>query len=114
VKASRNEECPPNFLSQLDGRVLDEGSPLSDAFLNLARLDVPTFNRRLVAVEKLSGPRRYIARSRLEQDMVRDAPWIAIGTETSHDFFSARTGCQVYQPVYGIDLGALCIHGQAR
>ena len=27
----------------------------------------------------------------------------------SHDFFSARMGCQVYQPVYGIDLAALCI-----
>jgi hypothetical protein len=37
------------------------------------------------------------------------APWIAFSIETSHDFFSARTGCQVYQPVYGIDLGALCL-----
>jgi hypothetical protein len=42
--------------------------------------------------------------------MVRDAaPWVAFSTETSQDFFSARTGCQVYQPVYGIDLGALCL-----
>ena len=42
--------------------------------------------------------------------MVRDgAPWAVFGNETSHDFFSARIGCQVYQPVYGIDLGALCI-----
>ena len=27
----------------------------------------------------------------------------------SYDFFSARMGCQVYQPVYGIDIAALCI-----
>jgi hypothetical protein len=25
------------------------------------------------------------------------------------DFFSARIGCPVYQPVYGMDLGTLCI-----
>jgi hypothetical protein len=27
----------------------------------------------------------------------------------SQDFFSKRIGCQVYQPVYGMDLAALCI-----
>jgi YVTN family beta-propeller protein len=105
---------PADFLSLLDGRTLDETSYLSDAFPNLARFDDPTFNRRLVAAEKLSGPRRYIAYARLEHDLARDgAPWIAFGNETSHDFFSARVGCQVYQPVYGIDLGALCIRKHA-
>jgi hypothetical protein len=34
-----------------------------------------------------------------------------IGTNASRDFFSARSGCQVYQPVYGIDLAALCLRG---
>jgi YVTN family beta-propeller protein len=101
---------PANFLSQLDGRTLDEGSYLQRTSVNLANFDDPGFNRRLLAAERLSGPRRYIAYSRIEHDMVRDAaPWVAFGIETSHDFFSARTGCQVYQPVYGIDLGALCL-----
>jgi YVTN family beta-propeller protein len=101
---------PADFLSQLDGRTLDEDSYLSGAFLNLARFDDPAFNRRLIAAERLAGPRRYSTYSRIERDMVRDgAPWAAFGNETSHDFFSARIGCQVYQPVYGIDLGALCI-----
>jgi hypothetical protein len=64
----------------------------------------------LVAAERLVGRRRYVAYSGLEHDMVRaGAPWVAFGNEMSHDFFSARTGCQLYQPVYGIDLGALCI-----
>ena len=27
----------------------------------------------------------------------------------SYDFFSARMGCQVSNPVYGIDLAALCL-----
>jgi hypothetical protein len=39
------------------------------------------------------------------------APAAAFATNASRDFFSARMGCQVYQPVYGIDLGALCIRG---
>jgi hypothetical protein len=28
--------------------------------------------------------------------------------------FSARIGCQVYNPVFGMDLGALCIRGASR
>jgi hypothetical protein len=32
-------------------------------------------------------------------------------TDASRDFFSARIGCQVYQPVYGMDLAALCLRG---
>jgi hypothetical protein len=41
---------------------------------------------------------------------VRDAaPWIAFANESAHDFFSARIGCQLYQPLAGMDLGALCI-----
>jgi YVTN family beta-propeller protein len=101
---------PANFLSQLDGRTLDEGSYLNRTYPNLANFDDPGFNRRLLNAERLSGPRRYIAYSRIEHDMGRDAaPWVAFSIETSHDFFSARTGCQVYQPVYGIDLGALCL-----
>jgi DNA-binding winged helix-turn-helix (wHTH) protein len=105
---------PADFLSLLDGRVLDKNSYLSGAFENLAKYDDPNFNRRLVAAERLSGPTRYSTHSRLEHDMVRNgAPWIAFGNETSHDFFSARTGCRVYQPVYGMDLGALCLRKRA-
>ena len=101
---------PENFLGQLDGRTLDEGSYLNGTTFNMANFDDPGFNRRLLNAEQLSGPRRYIAYSRIEHDMVRRAaPWVAFSIETFHDFFSARTGCQIYQPVYGIDLGALCI-----
>ena len=60
--------------------------------------------------EKLSGASRNRAASRLELELERDdAPAAAIGTNASRDFFSARIGCQVYQPVFGIDLAALCL-----
>ena len=72
--------------------------------------DDPAFNRKLRAVEKLSGASRYRAASRLALELERDdAPAAAIGTNASRDFFSARIGCQVYQPVFGIDLAALCL-----
>ncbi len=48
--------------------------------------------------------------SRLELELERDlAPAAAFATNASRDFFSARMGCQLYQPVYGIDLAALCL-----
>jgi hypothetical protein len=35
------------------------------------------------------------------------------GNSSSHDFFSARMGCQVFG-VYGMDLTTLCIKNQNR
>ena len=34
---------------------------------------------------------------------------LAYGYPPRYDFFSARMGCQVFNPVYGMDLAALCI-----
>ena len=57
-----------------------------------------------------SGPRRAAAYARSDDELVRDAaPSIAFANESAHNFFSARIGCQLFQPVVGIDLAALCI-----
>jgi len=37
------------------------------------------------------------------------APAAPLVNFEEQEFFSARTGCQVYQPIYGIDLAALCL-----
>jgi ABC-type transport system substrate-binding protein len=80
---------------------------------NLSHFDDSAFDRRLAAAAKLSGPRRYRVYSRLALELERDlAPAAAFATDASRDFFSARIGCQLYQPVYGIDLAALCIRKQ--
>ena len=42
----------------------------------------------------------------LTRDIV---PWINVDNPIQQDFFSARIGCQLYQPMVGVDLGALCI-----
>ena len=76
--------------------------------------DSPAFQRKLAAAAKLSGPSRYLAYEKLDGDLVRNgAPLISYGNIVNYDFFSARMGCQVSQPIYGIDLGALCIRKKA-
>jgi hypothetical protein len=34
---------------------------------------------------------------------------VALVNLTRQDFFSARMGCQVYNPLYGMDIAALCL-----
>jgi YVTN family beta-propeller protein len=77
---------------------------------DLSYFQSPRFNAQLDAASRLSGPQRYRRYDRLALELERDyAPVAAIATATSRDFFSARLGCQVYQPVFGIDVAALCL-----
>jgi ABC-type transport system substrate-binding protein/class 3 adenylate cyclase/streptogramin lyase len=90
-----------------------DGSPISPAGnINASYFNDPVFNRQLAAVAKLAGAKRYRAAGRLAVELARDAaPVAAFTTTASLDFFSARIGCHVYQPVYGMDLAALCLRG---
>jgi peptide/nickel transport system substrate-binding protein len=95
---------PSSVLSTFDGTTI---TPTNNA--NLSYFDNPAFNRKLHAAAKLSGTKRYRAYNRLALELERDfAPAAAFATAASRDFFSARMGCQVYQPVFGLDLAALC------
>jgi YVTN family beta-propeller protein len=77
--------------------------------VNVAQFDKPSWNHRLEAAARLFGKQRYRAYARLDADLVRQAaPWVAFENETNFDFFSARIGCQTYQPIYGMDIAALC------
>ncbi len=77
---------------------------------NFSYFDDPGFNRKLEGAAKLSGAKRYREYSRLAHELQRDhAPAAAFATTASRDFFSARIGCQVYQPVFGMDIAALCL-----
>ena len=77
---------------------------------NISHFRDPTVSRKLDAIAKLSGAERYRAAARLALELQRDAvPAAAFATTASRDFFSARIGCQVYHPVWGMDLGALCL-----
>ena len=102
---------PFNFLNNLlDGtRIRASGNS------NMAYFDDPTQNRRLKAAAKLAGLERYRAYGELDVDLARNAaPLVAIANLASRDFFSARMGCQLHHPVYGIDLAALCLKRPSR
>jgi ABC-type oligopeptide transport system substrate-binding subunit len=69
----------------------------------------PSYQHTIQAAANLTGPARYLTYGKLAAQTARsDAPTVALGNFISQDFFSARIGCQTYQPVYGIDLAALC------
>ena len=106
-----------SFESADPGDVLSifDGTPIGLAnSAGIPHFDDPAFDRKLHEANRLSGARRYRALSRLAYELERDdAPVAAIAASASQDFFSARIGCQVYQPIYGMDLGALCLRQKA-
>ena len=70
----------------------------------------PAVDRQIAAAERLHGQARIDAYRRLDLELVRSlAPAAAYAVGLVPDFFSARIGCEIYQPVYGIDLAALCL-----
>ncbi|HTX32329.1 MAG TPA: ABC transporter substrate-binding protein [Solirubrobacteraceae bacterium] len=103
-----------------DGWLADYPDP--DDFLNNLlenSANGPTFidpgaQQKLAAAERLTGPQRYLTYGALDLDLARNAaPLAAYGNLSSHDFFSARIGCQAFG-IYGMDLAALCTRAGAR
>jgi hypothetical protein len=73
----------------------------------------PAYRRMLEAAERLRGAARAAAYRSLTTRLERDVTPIAVFTQpVTPEFFSARMGCQVEQPVIGaVDIGALCVRG---
>jgi YVTN family beta-propeller protein len=92
--------------------ILDWGADFVDPsnFLDLLMPVVDErFRSKLEDAARLSGAARSRTYGRLAVELARDsAPWVAYANATSRDFFSARMGCQLFQPVYGMDLATLC------
>jgi ABC-type oligopeptide transport system substrate-binding subunit len=95
-----------------DLALVDWGADFVDpsSFLDLLAPSVDkTFRDKIARASLLSGPARYRAYGQLAVELARRAaPWVAYANGTSRDFFSARIGCQLFQPVYWMDIGALC------
>jgi ABC-type transport system substrate-binding protein len=77
---------------------------------NYGGFDDPTFNQRIDDASPLQPPARYDAYAALDHDLMADAaPWAPWGHPNARDFFSARIGCQSFNPLFGMDLAALCL-----
>jgi hypothetical protein len=59
------------------------------------------------------GTKRDAAYRSLIEKLEREvAPFAAYATPVLPEFFSARMGCRVEQPIVGaVDIGALCVNG---
>jgi YVTN family beta-propeller protein len=87
-------------------------NPLLDARLgaNGGLFDDGDSSRKLERAAMTTGPQRNRTYGELDIDLARStAPVAAFSYQTRQDFFSARIGCQVYVPSYGMDIAALCI-----
>jgi peptide/nickel transport system substrate-binding protein len=77
---------------------------------NYSYFNNAAFNSRMDAAAKLTGNQRYQTYGKLATDIQQQqAPWAAWDVDNNIDFFSARMGCTVYQPVYGMALNTMCI-----
>jgi peptide/nickel transport system substrate-binding protein len=95
----------PALNAAFSGRVLRD-----DNNTNLSFFDEPRWTRRLDAAASLPPPRRYRAYGRLDVDLAREAaPAVAYATVNSVAFVGERVGCVTLTPVYGLDLGAVCV-----
>ena len=68
------------------------------------------FERELERIRRLGGRERESAAGTLDLEIARAAPGAVLVSETYSQFFSARMGCQTFQPLYfGVDIAALCM-----
>jgi hypothetical protein len=66
--------------------------------------------RELERIRQLGGRERELAAGALDLEIARAAPGAVLMSETHAQLFSARMGCQKFQPLYfGVDIAALCM-----
>ncbi len=78
---------------------------------NIAYFNVPKYNKAMLAASRLVGNARNQAYGALDVDITKNAaPWASYRNDpTTRDYVSARTGCYTFNPVFQIDLAAICI-----
>jgi len=70
----------------------------------------PAINDAIADAARLRGEARLSAYARLDRHLAADVvPAVPFASGTTTHFLSARMGCPVLRPVYGLDLAALCI-----
>ena len=95
---------PYDFLFLLDGTTIRPANNNNYSYFNN-----PQYNRKIAAAASLTGQARYRAFGNLDVDLARNAaPLASYITDNTRHLISRTTGCYFYQPVYEIDLAAIC------
>ena len=73
----------------------------------------PAFEARMEEAAKLAGEERLREYARLDRELAEQAaPQATFASGEMTYLLSARMGCQVSHPVYGLDFAALCIRDE--
>jgi peptide/nickel transport system substrate-binding protein/oligopeptide transport system substrate-binding protein len=95
---------PYDFIFLLDGTTIRPANNVNFSYFNSA-----AYNRKIAAAASLVGQARYRAFGNLDIDLARNAaPLASYITDNTRLLFSKSIGCFFYQPVYEVDLAALC------
>jgi ABC-type oligopeptide transport system substrate-binding subunit len=77
---------------------------------NVAYFNDPAYNKKMLAAAKLSGAKRYSTYGALDVDISKNAaPWAARNNFNDRILVSKRVGCFTFNPIYSVDLAALCL-----
>ena len=78
--------------------------------VNFSYFDDPKYNAKMEQAAGLAGTERFDTYGKLDLDLAKNAsPLAAWDNDNNREFFSARMGCQLYQPVYGMDIASMCL-----
>ena len=113
---------PPAWDIAFFGWILDYSDPFDfinslygpDAIAEASNFRDPGIWRRMAAAARLTGEERLRAYARLDRDLARAAPAAPYASSIKTHFLSARMGCEVSHPLYGLDLAALCVRDEAE
>lgn len=81
-----------------------------DGGFDLAHFADADITARLAAARPTAGTARAAAYEAIASDLMEAAPVAVVADSARRDFVSARVGCDIYNPVYGLVLGAMCVH----
>ena len=97
---------PYDFINVLlNGKSIQKANNVNFSYFN-----DPTYIKQMEEAAGLAGPARSKAYAKLDLDLAKNAsPLAAWDVDNERDFFSARMGCELYHPVYGMDFAALCL-----
>ena len=77
---------------------------------NVAYFNNPQYNAQMRSASLLSGSKRYSAYGNLDVSMMKNnPPWAARSNFNDRVLVSKRVGCFTFNPIYSVDLAAVCL-----